>query len=439
VVSGLNSYATNLVATNATPLGNYLSKGASTQQVVVAPVQFNATLRAGGAVALTNGFTRAVTNISPVTSNLVNYGNAIRSEGSGGNSLQVGSNAVASGALSMAIGNGATASSLNGVAIGTQSTASNDYAVAVGYQARTEGTYSVGIGNQASATNNAVAIGANVQAYGDGSIIIGADSSTTSEGAIGINGTALSDYTLAILGTASGSKSIGIGYGANAANDNSLAIGPPDHLGNAVSTTTTNQLRLGTANHVLSVPGFIRGTLSNLVTVAGQTNVLAGDLSTPIATLTTMANGANRLNMGTNSVVNITGSPTAAWSISGIIFGNTIPRDGHRLSLRNGTGYDAVLAHNSGLEATAAYRLSSPTAADTILTNGATAQLVYSASDARWLIWSVWDGRVPGVSASATNSLTSLYTNGVSVSGALLMWRSTLPLMLVVRNTMLLP
>jgi hypothetical protein len=425
VVAGLNTYATNLVATNATPLGNYLTKGASTQQVVIAPVQFNGTLRAGGAVALTNGFTRSVTNISPVTSNLVNYGNAIRSEGSGGNSLQVGSNALASGSLSMAIGNNALANSSEAIAIGINAKATNDYATVIGSGASSTATAGTAIGQNSSAAENAVALGREASANASTSVAIGDQSTASGEQSIAIGGadTGATQYgaiAIGVAGSANANQAVAIGYQAQAGHSNSVALGPQDSLGNYVATTTTNQLRLGTANHVVSVPGFIRGTLSNLVTVAGQTNVLAGDLSTPIATLTTMANGANRLNMGTNSVVNITGSPTAAWSISGIIFGTTTPRDGHRLSLRNGTGYDAVLNHNSGLEAVAAYRLSSPTSADTILTNGATAQLVYSASDARWLIWSVWDGRVPGVSASATNSLTSIYTNGVSVSGALL-------------------
>jgi hypothetical protein len=420
-VAGLNSYATNAIATNATPLGNYLTKGASTQQVVIAPVQFNGTLRAGGGVALTNGFTRSVTNISPVTSNLVNYGNAIRSEGSGGNSLQVGSNAVASGALSMALGNGATASSNSSLAVGNSATASASSTVAIG------------IGSTASAAG-ATAAGDTAAASAGGAVAIGQEAAASAQSAIGVGlfSVASDNYTIAIGDNATASgfsanaigqdaqatavSSMAIGQTTTASHSNSLALGPPDHLGNAVATTTTNELRLGTANHVLSVPGFIRGTLSNLVTAAHQTNVLAGDLSTPIGAITTVANGANRLNMGTQSVVNITGSPTATWSIDGVIFGTQAPRDGHRLHIRNNSGYNATLAHNSGLEAVAGYRLSSPSGVDLILTNGAMAQLVYSAADSRWLVWSVFDGRLPGV--GATNAVSSVWTNGVAVASS---------------------
>ena len=51
LVKGISDSSTNAFATNSAALSNALVKGASPQQYVAGPVQFNGTLRAGSAVA----------------------------------------------------------------------------------------------------------------------------------------------------------------------------------------------------------------------------------------------------------------------------------------------------------------------------------------------------------------------------------------------------
>ena len=147
IVAQLNTFATNFFNTNSGPLSNFLSKGASPLQTVTSPVLYSGGLRASaaGAVGLTNGYTSSVTNINSVSSNHVNFGNAIRSEGLGGNSLQVGSNALAKGDFSVAVGNSALASNANSLALGTSARATNSTATAAGASALAGGDASTAV------------------------------------------------------------------------------------------------------------------------------------------------------------------------------------------------------------------------------------------------------------------------------------------------------
>ena len=145
LVTGQSDNSTNSFATNAVAMSNYLTRGASALQEVIAPALFSGGLR-GGNVRLTNGFTSALTNINSVSSNHVNFGNAIRSEGSGGNSLQVGSNALSVGSLSIAIGNGSVASNTSAFAVGISALATNSYSMALGNGAIAGGTDALAIG-----------------------------------------------------------------------------------------------------------------------------------------------------------------------------------------------------------------------------------------------------------------------------------------------------
>jgi trimeric autotransporter adhesin len=417
IVAGLNTYATNLLATNAGVLGNYLTKGASTQQVVVAPVQFNGTLRAGGAVALTNGFARAITNINPVTSNLVNYGQAIRSEGSGGNSLQVGSNATASGALSMAVGNGAVASAANATALGVGSTATNTDATAIG-SAAIAGEYGVAAGSGALATGTkATAIGWSANSPGNFSTAIGNGSGANEDYAIAIggglvdapNGIAIGNNAEAGAGTIG---SMAIGIGAFAGYSNSLALGPQDHAGNAVATTTTNQLRLGTANHTVSIPGqlLVSGTQSN--TTFTGTNLARGAWAYPRYDLTTLAAGNNlAVPVGTNRFVRVGSGPASAATIVGMVGGATSGGiDGQDVVLYNDSGFSLTLAVNS-VDPVPANRLNTPTATDVTIPDQGWAQFFYDGTDARWKLINAYSGT--NLVATSTNLAVS--TNGTLV------------------------
>jgi hypothetical protein len=416
IVAGLNGYATNLFATNAGVLGNYLTKGASTQQVVVAPVQFNGTLRAGGAVALTNGFARAITNINPVTSNLVNYGNAIRSEGSGGNSLQVGSNALALGALSVAIGNTAEADDEGTIALGTSALADGVYGTAIGVSSRASAR-SVAVGNTSLAdSSDSVAIGYGATASQDVGISIGQGSSVTaqvgtaigSEASVsGVRGIAIGQGAFADSHAA-----IAFGYGANANHSNSLALGPTDHAGNAVATTTTNQLRLGTANHTVSIPGqlLVSGTQSN--TTFTGTNLARGAWAYPRYDLTTLAAGNNlAVPVGTNRFVRVGSGPASAATIVGMVGGATSGGiDGQDVVLYNDSGFSLTLAVNS-VDPVPANRLNTPTATDVTIPDQGWAQFFYDGTDARWKLINAYSGT--NLVATSTNLAVS--TNGTLV------------------------
>lgn len=397
--------STNGIGTNWAAGGNYLTKGASTQQVVIAPVQFNTTLRAANGFAATNGFLHSVTGISLVTTSLVNYGNAIRSGGPGGNSLQVGSNAWALGSLSVAIGNNSLASNDNAVAVGTSAIATNTGAVAFGNSAGARGDYATAIGSSAAAsTNKAVAIGESATASSDSAIALGTASQASGNSAISI-GTAdigaTAPYAIAIgnAAEAGGSNSIAIGRGAAVGSAFSAAFGPPDHLGNTVVDTATNQIRLGTANHHVSIPGqlLISGTQSN--TTFTGTNIAGGSWSYPRFDLTTLAAGNNiAVPFGTNRFIRLTaGSLTAGPSICGIIGGATSGgTDGQEVRVHNDTGYDVTFAVNT-VDPVPANRIETTDGVDAAVENNAWIDLVYSSADSRWHVASSSAGSGSGV------------------------------------------
>ena len=381
-VKGLSDYSTNAFATNATALSNHITKGASPQQQIASPMHFAGIVRAGAGVALTNGFTSALTNINSVSSNHVNYGNAIRSEGSGGNSLQVGSNALALSLRSIAIGNGSVATNTDSVAIGSNSSATNTSSLAIGNSSLATGNSSAAIGNASKATNDSsVAVGNAAYAYGNGSTAVGA-------GALAqyANSSAFGQDTLAtsVQGTAignsaaaSGGRSTSVGYGASAAHTNSSAFGQ------FATTTTTNEVVLGTANELVHVPGRIEGAVSTNGTLRG-TNIINGRVDFTSRANTALANGNNAgVVLGTNVYVRLSGN-TASATINGI----AAEQDGswHIAEFSNPVN-SLIIADNSGTDPTAANRIRTGTGADVTFTNNPVVlQFIYNASDARWKI-----------------------------------------------------
>lgn len=369
-------------------------------------VRFTNALAIHGTVhQLSNGLYIGPTLTNPVTLHLVNYGNAIQSDGTGANSFQIGSNAQATGLRSLAGGNSAFSSGEDGMAWGNYSTNTATSGTAVGQLTLVTGEFGTALGYGANATNYGTAAGAGASAGEQGSAF-GRDAIAGEfAAAFGDSAEATAYGAVAIRGAASAINAMSIG--GTASHSNSAAIGPADHTGATPETTTTNQIQLGTPAHVVSMPGFYQGTASNLVTAPNNTNVIKGDLSTPRSANTSIANGANTVNMGTNIVVDLAGSPSAAgWSVDGIKLGVVDPRDGQRLWLRNGTGYDGHFVHNSGLEPTAAYRISTATQTNIVFTNRACAELIYFASAARWILWTVFDGYQ--LTATATNAVNWL-------------------------------
>lgn len=366
LVSGLSTYSTNAFATNSTALSNFLTRGASPVQTVISPVLFTGRIGLGGSLNATNGFTSALTNINPVNTNLVNYGNAIRSEGTGGNSLQIGSNALAVGAFSVAIGNGSIASNTTTLAIGTSAKATNNYAMAVGNDAIAGGV-------------DTFAVGRGAQAYESGAMAIGQGAIAQGTGAV------------AIQSEVTGNSSIGIGASSSVTATNSTVVGPgatsiyndSSAFGKNATTTTTNQIRLGTSSETLSVPGLIDSPFSTNATLRG-TNILNGRLDVTPRSNTTLANGYNSgVVFGTNLWVEFSG-PSAAYTNAGFA-----APGGPQLvwGQFDNPGLSFTLLNESGLEATAANRITTDTGALLNSTNRTVfVGFKYDTTTSRWRV-----------------------------------------------------
>ena len=421
VISALDTFATNRFGTNYNgPLSNYLNRGASPQQYVTAPVQFNATLRAAAGVALTNGFTVALTNINSVSSNHINFGNAIRSEGSGGNSLQVGSNAVALGALSTAIGNNSIAGSARSIALGNSARATNGDSIAIGTSSIAITNFTIAIGNASQSSQDAdIALG--YAATVTGPYAVGIGWSTVVNGAYslgaGFSSVVSAPASVALGASASATKlyALALGYGAFASHSNSAALGPPDHLGNLVSTTATNQIVLGTASHSVYIPGVLSArAYSNITAMAGSTNIVRGSWSFPRFDLSTLAAGNNiSVPFGTNRFIRCDAGPGSAATICGIIGAATTGGlDGQLVDVFNDTGFTLTFAVNT-VDPVTANRINTPLGTDVSIADQAWARLTYDGTDARWKLNATYP-----IQASATNALATLSTNGVAVTGA---------------------
>jgi hypothetical protein len=339
-VKGLSDYSTNAFATNATATSNYITKGASPAQTIASPLNMGGATRVFSGLYATNGFTSGMTNINPVSSNQINYGNAIRSEGSGGNSLQVGSNAISAGDLSMAIGNGAVASNTTSLAVGIAAKATNNYSMAVGNNAIAGGV-------------DTLAVGRGSQAYESGAMSIGQASIAQGTGAVALQSEVV------------GNSSIGIGTSSSVTATNSTAIGPgatsiyndSSAFGKNATTTTTNEIVLGTSADAVHVPGRIEGAVSTNGTFRG-TNILNGRLDVTPRANTALANGYNSaVVFGTNLWVEFSG-PSAAYTNAGFA-----APGGPQLvwGQFDNPGLSFTILNESGIEATAANRITTET------------------------------------------------------------------------------
>lgn len=341
----------------------------------------------------------------PISTNLVNYGSAIRSEGTGGNSLQVGSNALASGEFAMAIGNSAVASGAQSTAIGVGALATNDYASVFG-SGSIAGIYGAALGANTFATNSATAVGVSSAAYGLASFAANAAAVWSPyEIAIGGGIESFSPFGVHLGFSSGGNATFNVTLGAYsiASHSNSAALGPPDHAGTATATTTTNQIRLGTANHSVSIPGTLSAVgVSNLTTIVGSTNTINGDLSFTKSTYTTASSSTNNnINLGANVFTEVTAGPTAAW-IVGAFSGNTA--SGNFRMVKNGTGYDATVVNNDG-GFTASARVTTLTGGSMSWPASSFLFLIYDTASSRWIM------QIPPLA----NALTATATNAVTL------------------------
>lgn len=360
----------------------------------------------GSNVGLTNGFTVAVTNINSVSSNHVNFGNALRSEGAEGGT-QLGSNAQARGSASLAIGNDSLASNsispvIGAMAVGNGAVATNQSAMAVGNQSLAGAVTSIALGAAASA-------------LGQQSVALGAAASVVTNSSVAIGASAVADKRFAVaLGsgatTGIGDGAIAIGLNATATNTSAVAIGT------AAVSSNANTMVLGSASHRVHVPGFaeFQGGVSNLNTLASSTNIARGSWSYPAFALTTLAAGNNiSVPFGTNLYVRFNAGPAGAPTICGAIGGATSGGlDGQIVHGFNDTGFTLTLAVNT-VDPVPANRINTPLGTDISIADQGWVFFKYDLTDSRWKVI----GTFP-LQATATNALTTLMTNGVLVTGA---------------------
>lgn len=258
-----------------------------------------------------------------------------------------------------------------------------------------------------------------------------------------IGGTALG--TIALAG---GAGATAIGSNARALELASTALGPAavvavghtnsTALGVGSTTTTSNQVRLGTSAEWVSAPGnlTVDGSISN-ITAAGMANFPAGsDIAFGRYSLSTLANGNNAgIVVGTNVFVEVSG-PTAAFSINGISAG----RNGKLLVLVNQTSKNMTFANESGVEPTAANRLVTMTGDDITAAGNRAAWFIYSTAAARWLMVGLGAGstvitNVPAGTISGgglTNNFDGFWGNGIGLTN--LQWTNIVGAALSVSN-----
>src|SRR5215211_5067167 len=206
----------------------------------------------GKVFALTNGLYHSATNVNPVLSNAVNYGNAFSSPGQGTSSEQFGSGATATTNSATAVGRLATAQGIRSTALGASASAGADDSLALGSAA-------------GAAAVNAIAIGVNSEVTESNSVAIGKD--------------------------------------AFVAHADSVAIG------NQAQSTDTNQVSIGSPTATVLISGrlTISGTQSN-TTFTGA-NTWSGDIAFINRAVTSLANGNNAgVMLGTNVTVHLSGA-----------------------------------------------------------------------------------------------------------------------------------
>lgn len=348
LVTGLNSYSQNALSQVATVAGELL--GTTNTQTISGKKTWTGS----------NVF------LIPVTSNLVNYGAAITSPGTGSDSEQFGSGAVASGSRALALGKSASATNSDSIAIGNLSISTGESSIGIGTGVVSDGTNSIAIGASAETDDNGISIGtaANVSAD-DG---------------------------------------ISLGNGASVTHTNSVAIG------NSVASTAANQVRIGTSSHTVSIPGILSPAVTTNSTYHGTIGLLSSGLvsatvitnSTVTGTLadnsthtfnstikrtrldhTSLANGNNAgVDFSTNSFVKLSAGPTGAFTINGIIGGS----NGRELIIYNSIAQNMTIANESGVDATAANRIVTMTGADVTSTGVCAAHLIYDSGQSRWLL-----------------------------------------------------
>lgn len=371
----IKDYGTDSFDTNAVQLTNFITKGASPEQTIASPLDLRGPIRNQGS------------GTAVIATNLENHGRAFRSPGSGAVSTQIGSNSTATATRSVALGVSANASAADSIAIGVSPTASGQFSAAIGNSASATAQAATALGQGADASGvNSTAIGASANSSGRNASAVGnsATATETNAVAVGVGATASAYRSIAIGDDNTAASEIGaiaIGAEAVAQYQDSVAIGPSDSgTGEIVSTTKTNQIRLGTTRHTVSVPGLIDSPTSTNSTHAG-TNLWNGDISFQRRANSSPVNGDNAgVVLGTNVVIAITG-PTTIGSYVGFL----AERGDSFHFIRFSGAVTNIIKNQSGVEPTAANRIITGTGGDLALTNEPSwIQVIRNGSSDRW-------------------------------------------------------
>ncbi len=364
LVQGISDKSTSAVAMTATAMTNFV--GRTNQQTL-------------GQKFITNS-----TFLSPITTNLVNYGEALHSPGTNfANSFQAGFGAQATNNLSSAVGVLAKAYGLTSTANGNAATASGEGSLAegVGATASGYGASAVGAGSIASGYQSS-AWGTLATATHTNSSAAGFGSTTTEPDQFMIGTSTVRAWAHKLVVDTSALITNGSIWGGAVTNI-SAAI---------VSATVTN-LYANSAN--ISALSFTNSATGTNLTINGLnatnsvfrgTNIVSGDLSFARLHNTSLANGAPNAAIvtGTNALLKISG-PTANYSVDGFAGG----REGRILFVEKNDSYTLTIEHDSGGDPTAGNRIYTGTGADVTLTNNpGTFILVYSTSLSRWVLFS---------------------------------------------------
>ena len=230
------------------------------------------------------------------------------SQATSNNSVAVGTGTRATGLSSTAVGDGAQATANGAVALG-QATESAGNSVAAGFNAKARSNNTVAIGveanNDGSITNNAssVSVGIATRARAVGSMAMGvsADASGKYSLALG-SGDVGTDYTAGTnYPSASGEKSIAIGYNSNAGDLNALAIG----TGASVNKQNATAVGSGASvtGHNATAVGNDTKAIKQYDNAFGYTSTASGGAATAVGYLAT-ASGNQTVALG--STINST-------------------------------------------------------------------------------------------------------------------------------------
>lgn len=181
--------------------------------------------------------------------------------GTGTNSVALGTGATATADSTTAVGASADATAVNSTAYGYNASAAGLNSLAVGYNASAPTDYSMAVGSGATGGNAAtawVALGYGANAGGNESVAVGKNAVTQAD-----FGTAVG--TGAQTGV-SGTSAVAIGQNAQALGANSVAIGQ----GAVVGSTHNNSVALGSLAATTSANQVMLGNVAAITTVTGS-------------------------------------------------------------------------------------------------------------------------------------------------------------------------